>query len=80
MKNAFTHSIYPLLIVITFVAVACSPTSTVTKIYLQDIEVFGPISQLPVHIADSTESGITISPRFSFNTKKLSGEKLIIIH
>ncbi len=70
MKNAFTHSIYFLLIVITFLAIACSPTSTITKIYLQDVQVSGPINQTPVHITDSTVSGITISPRVSFNTKK----------
>jgi hypothetical protein len=58
------------LVTLIFLFTGCSPSTTVTKIYLQEVEVSGPINQTPVHITDSTKSGITISPRFSFNTKK----------
>jgi hypothetical protein len=54
-----------------FIIVSCTPSATITKIYLQKVEVYGPISQTPVHITDSTQTGITIFPRISFNTKKL---------
>ena len=48
---------------------SCAPSTTVTKIYLQEVEVYAPINNSPVHITDSSETGVTISPRISFNTK-----------
>ncbi|MFC2103665.1 hypothetical protein ACFLSS_04470, partial [Bacteroidota bacterium] len=53
-------------LLVTFTA--CTTTQT---IYLQDIEVSGPILTTPIHITDSTKTpSITISPKFSFNTQK----------
>jgi len=48
----------------------CAPSTTVTKIYLQEVEVSGPINHSSVHITDNSESGITISPRIVINTNK----------
>ena len=55
---------------------ACAPSTTITKIYLQEVEVYGPINSSPVHITDSSETGITISPRISFNTKNTLNGKI----
>jgi len=45
--------------------------TTVQTIYLQNIEVSGPILTTPIHITDSSKTpSITISPKFSFNTQK----------
>jgi len=58
-----------------FTFMGCAPSTTVTKIYLQEVEVYGPINSSPVHITDSSETGVTISPRISFNTKnKVNGK------
>ena len=70
MKNDHILFVFSFFLILILTITGCSPSTTTTKIYLQDIEVSGPISQLPVHITDSTVSGITISPRVSFNTKK----------
>ena len=70
MKKGLMIFVYPLSIILVLLISSCSPSTTITKIYLQDIEVSGPINQSPVHITDSTQTGITISPRISFNTKK----------
>ena len=70
MKKDFFLFIIPLILIVFLLFICCSPSTTVTKIYLQDIEVSAPINQSPVHITDSTQTGITVSPRISFNTKK----------
>ena len=70
MKKDLFLFVILLILIVFLLFIGCSPSTTITKIYLQDIEVSGPISQLPVHITDSTVSGIIISPRVSFNTKK----------
>lgn len=45
--------------------------TTVQTLYLQDVEVNGPINQSPIHITDSTETpSVTISVRFSYNPEK----------
>ncbi len=55
---------------------SCTPSTTVTKIYLLEVEVYGPINSSPVHITDTTETGVTISPRISFNTKNTLNGKI----
>lgn len=70
MKKIIKLFAYAVLMVTTFILVSCSPSTTITKIYLQDIEISGPINQAPIHITDSTKSRVTISPRIAFNTKK----------
>jgi hypothetical protein len=52
-----------------FTFFGCAPSTTVTKIYLQEVEVYGPMNSSPVHLTDSSESSVTISPRMAFNTK-----------
>jgi hypothetical protein len=59
-----------------FTFIGCAPSTTVTKIYLQEVEVYGPINSSPVHITDSSKTGITISPRISFNTKNTLNGKI----
>ena len=59
-----------------FTFISCTPSTTVTKIYLQEVEVYGPINSSPVHITDSTKTGITISPRIAFNTKNTMTGKI----
>jgi hypothetical protein len=45
--------------------------TTVQTLYLQDVEVTGPINQSPIHITDSTDTpSVTISARFSYNPEK----------
>jgi hypothetical protein len=45
--------------------------ATVKTLYLQDVEVTGPINQSPVHITDSTKTpSFTLSMRFSYNPEK----------
>jgi hypothetical protein len=40
-------------------------------LYLRQAEVTGPIMCPPIHLTDSTETpSLTVSPRFTFNTKK----------
>jgi hypothetical protein len=67
---------YGFNILFFFTFFGCVPSTTVTRIYLQEVEVHGPMNSSPVHITDSSESGITISPRIAFNTKNtLNGKK-----
>jgi hypothetical protein len=65
-----------LLSLVFFTMISCTPSTTVTKIYLQEVEVYGPINSSPVHITDSSETGVTISPRISFNTKNTLNGKI----
>jgi hypothetical protein len=45
--------------------------TTFQTLYLQDVEVTGPINQSPIHITDSTDTpSVTISARFSYNPEK----------
>jgi hypothetical protein len=53
------------------IIISCSPSTTVTKLYLQNLEVSGPINQTSVHITDNSVSSIVISPRISFNTNRM---------
>lgn len=70
MKKKYKYFIYISVMVFVFLITACAPSTTVTKIYLQEVEVSGPINQSPVHITDNSESGITISPRIVINSNK----------
>jgi len=48
-----------------------SCTTTKQTLYLQEIEIQGPINQAPIHLTDSIETpSVIISPRFSVNTQK----------
>jgi len=57
---------------ITFILqLILSGCTTIKTLYLQDVEVTGPINQSPVHITDSTETpSVTFSMRFSYNPEK----------
>lgn len=57
------------LVLFLIMIISCAPSTTFTKIYLQEVEVYAPINSSPVHITDSTETGFTLSPRITFNTK-----------
>ncbi len=47
----------------------CSTTNQ--TLYLREAEVYGPISQPPIHLTDSSDTpSVTFSPKFSYNTKK----------
>ena len=59
-----------------FTFIGCAPSTTVTKIYLQEVEVYGPMNSSPVHITDSSESSVTFSPRVAFNTKNILTGKI----
>lgn len=58
------------ILYIVFLVYSCSPSTVITKIYLQDAVVSGPINQSPVHVSSNNETGVTISPRISINNKK----------
>jgi len=60
---------YGFNILFFFTFFGCVPSTTVTRIYLQEVEVHGPMNSSPVHITDSSQTSITISPRIAFNTK-----------
>ena len=48
-----------------------SCTTTNQTLYLQEIEISGPINQEPIHLTDSSATpSVTVSPRFSINTQK----------
>ena len=48
-----------------------SCTTTKQTLYLQEIEISGPINQAPIHLTDSIDTpSVIISPRFSVNTQK----------
>ncbi len=56
---------------LSFVFFALFACTTIQTLYLQDVEVTGPINQSAVHITDSTNApSITISARFSYNPEK----------
>jgi len=56
------------ILLLNFLISGCT---TVKTLYLQDVEVTGPINQSPIHITDSTETpSITLSMRFSYNPEK----------
>ena len=56
--------------IICISVIILSGCTTVQTLYLQDVEVTGPINQSPIHITDSSETSVTISARFSYNPKK----------
>ena len=48
---------------------ACTVTETV---YLQDLNVSGPVTQPPIHITDGTPKlGVTFSPYYAYNNQEL---------
>lgn len=52
-------------VALTVILYGCKTTQ---KLYLQDVEVIGPINQAPVHITDNTDTpSVTLSMRFSYN-------------
>ena len=61
-------------ILFLFALVLCAllnDCTTVKTLYLQDVEVTGPINQSPIHITDSTDTpSVTLSMRFSYNPEK----------
>jgi hypothetical protein len=69
MKNNFLN--ISLLCLVFFTLVSCAPSTTITKIYLQDVEVTGPINQSPIHLTDSSDTpSVTLSAKFSYNPEK----------
>lgn len=68
MKHLIKY--YKILFALVFAIIFFSCT-TVKTLYLQDVEVTGPINQSPVHITDSTKTpSVTLSMRFSYNPEK----------
>lgn len=62
------HFFILLFAVMLYIAFGCV---TVKTLYLQDVEVTGPINQSPIHITDSTKTpSFTMSMRFSYNPEK----------
>jgi len=60
-------------LILVFLIYGCASKETVktTTIYLQEIDLIGPINQSPIHLTDSSETpSITFSPKFSYNTNK----------
>lgn len=57
--------------IVSVLIVFISGCTTVKTLYLQDVEVTGPINQSPLHITDSTETpSVTLSMRFSYYPEK----------
>ena len=67
----FVSIIFFIQIIVLFFLIGCTTTQT---LYVQNAEVRGPINQTTVHLTDSTETpSVTISPWFSYSTKKSMG-------
>ena len=86
MKTTKIFSLVCCFVIIIIFFWGCTPgqeTIETTTIYLQEIELTGPINQSPIHITDSTNApSITISPRLSYGTPtsvdgKISGHTLV---
>ena len=84
MKNYILFTV--ILLIIGLVFYSCSPgqqTVETRTIYLQEIEVSGPLNESPIHLSDSADTpSITFSPKFSYNTKNtvtgmVSGHTLV---
>jgi hypothetical protein len=61
---------YPFLTVV-FIALSLFGCSITQEVYLQEVEVKGPVFQPPVFIADSTESGqFRLAPHISFGRNR----------
>jgi len=57
------------LMVLSYLFTGC--TTTKQALFLQEVDISGPINQAPIHLTDSTETpSVIISPRFSVNTQK----------
>lgn len=68
MKHSIKY--FKIIFICIFVLILFGCT-TVQTLYLQDVEVTGPINQSPIHITDSTETpSVTLSMRFSYNPEK----------
>jgi hypothetical protein len=64
-RRILAPSIHPFLI--PLFALLCSACSVTQEIYLQDVQVKGPLFQPPVFVTDSTEAGqFRIAPSISF--------------
>lgn len=60
--------------VIIFSLLLCGCYTVEQTIYLQDVNVSGPLNQPPLEVTTQNKSAITITPRFSFNNRQyLSG-------
>jgi len=67
MKHSIKH--FKIIFFCIFVLTLFGCT-TIETLYLQDVEVIGPINQSPIHITDSSGTSVTISARFSYNPEK----------
>ena len=68
MKHSVKHFKIIFLGILVLTLFRCT---TIETLYLQDVQVTGPINQLPIHITDSTDTpSVTISARFSYNPEK----------
>jgi hypothetical protein len=56
-----------LLLLLSIILSGC--TSVQQTIYIQDVEVNGPLNNPPIFISDN-RNGITVSPWFSFNSNR----------
>lgn len=68
------NNLFLLFLIIPALFTGCATVEE--TLYLRQAEVKGPLSNVPIHLTDSSDTpSVTISPKFSFNTKKLfSGE------
>ena len=53
-----------------FGLVLCGCYTVEQTIYLQDVQVSGPLNQPPLQVTTQNKTAITISPRISFNNRK----------
>ncbi len=68
MKHLIKHFKIIFLSIFMLTLFGCT---TIETLYLQDVEVTGPINQSPIHITDSTQTpSVTFSMRFSYNPEK----------
>ena len=62
MKKFMQNIVFSLVVIYLLFWAGC--TTTKETIYLQEIEVSGPINQPPIHLMDNSDYDVTISPKF----------------
>ncbi|MCW8804431.1 MAG: hypothetical protein OQK57_08545 [Ignavibacteriaceae bacterium] len=77
MKKYIFCTVYLSISGLLFYGCSRSQTVQTTTIYLQELEVTGPINQSPIHLTDSSDTpSITFSPKFSYSTQTLVTGKI----
>ena len=70
LKNLSSEFHIKTAIVISILFSFCSCTTITDTLYVQDVEVKGPINQPPIRVTGKDSASFTISPKFFINSNK----------